>query len=294
MDRIFNIEIVDDINERFAPLFGNDDLVGGYQLYNPLKTITQIKADAKTKLESAELYTIDRLRHIDPQNVHDSNLNQNMVEIAKKLQFTPLTREDKEEIISLIQRAVSGVENSAKRVQVIDLVSQSFVSTAELVAIGKTESAIVAAVWNRAKHPKNDPKVVKENIITAFIASVENGQPLCLTGRVSRLLQALTFSDFEFRPEDLCDKQTYKNEIYSSVNRELQNKLAVWSNSSFELERQFAESYINPAIVIDPGVEKKFKDELYTSICEISDMYKDKMSAAELDKVKNETYMAIV
>jgi hypothetical protein len=203
----------------------------------------------------------------DNQNVHNATLSRHVIESIKKL----VTKEADNNIIKKSQLQVYNEirqylldckSSSTIALDVIDTIHKS-----NNIHIGSnlTEMEIIRLIWQRIDHPVNDK--VKNDLCDALRLQLNdckpNGVIMCLTGRVSRILQTLECVDAE-GVVDLKPMWVIKEQIAEYCGKysdKLFKRVPIKYQQAFEsLERtpeqtQLAEDYIK---CLRSNLERKF------------------------------------
>lgn len=151
----------------------------------------------------------------DPQNVHDSNVNNQLLEKYNRLCELNGTRTvTMDDIINEAKR----LKNNEKIIQVLDTISANHIPISKL---GDIEANIVCHVYQRAKTPD-----LKSAFFDALNDCHEKGNIVCSQGRVSRILSCLTkLDDDEILSGSLKTDDILKNEFMSKAHNILQTLL---------------------------------------------------------------------
>jgi hypothetical protein len=220
----------------------------------------------------------------DPQNVHDSQVINDMKEIYFNIRER--NKQDyrtNEEIMNDLKVNLENFPytNSKQKSNVKKIVDIMKNNKVELY-LGGSENELLTDVWKRitSQDNKSNRQSLKESLVDALDSSIESGKPVCTMGRCSRVLSSLTLLDNdEAISKSVKTKDLLRNEILSKSYVTLQKVL---DSSPAEITA----AYSNPEVLelatpeVKKGVddlENKIKSEIETTI---RNDYKD---------VKNET-----
>jgi hypothetical protein len=144
------------------------------------------------------LEKIDRpepLIHNDPQNVHDSGITRHLEKAINMLdKSNPHPRPWSE-----ISYEISHFLEDSGNDDALDVFN--YLVTAEMThgLTGKTELQILGLVWERIHAPVNrqDMEALKNSLLEQLADCQEDGQVLCGSGRITRIVQSLEELDAE-------------------------------------------------------------------------------------------------
>lgn len=191
----------------------------------------------------------------DPQNVHDSNLQAHIRE-----KYFKLAAESKPADISDLKQICQGRGSAGtltRATQVIDKIENE---PSYMDALKATDYDVLSLVWGRFKE--------KDIPATTLIQSLENckaeGHIICTVGRVSNIIDSLTFLDGEVEPvatlpmlrkDALADAYKLINElpeqqkkIYEGEDSEQREELCVELSKQIEtlIKQQYGDKVKNP------------------------------------------------
>jgi hypothetical protein len=266
-----------------------------FQPQQPVKkylSIDEIKNTTNNKVAAAELYKNNRITFTkDIQNVHDTGVSKNLKIIYDTISKENITHHNVLNDIAIYSKSYNP-NKSSKALEVATYMYNN--NSSMITSINASEHDVIVKAWNRATNDKQNSNIIKENIIDALNDCFEDDKMVCSSGRVSRVLQALTYVDKELTVDNLKNTETYKNEIFTRVHKMIIDTVNEVKASKDSNERLFGESYENPSIKVDQETEARMKNKLYDNISSIVDSYKNKISSnVDLDRIKNEAYMAI-
>ena len=138
----------------------------------------------------------------DGQNVHNGTITKHAVESIKRLvdheksnSIIPQTLSD---IHTEIQSYLTLSNHPSSRIA-IDVLNEIYNFNHNHVASGLREMEILRLIWQRIKNPINHDKLtdLKMSLLMQLVDCKPNGTLMCLTGRVTRMLQTLECIDNE-------------------------------------------------------------------------------------------------
>lgn len=134
---------------------------------------------------------VDNDPYTDSENVHDVLVNSQVKKISKEIEQTTTRNVNKLEIVSAIDKYLTGKENENAKKVLDTMISRN----AYIVTLDKHEIDIINDVWNRQSVSGNNPTELQRSFVLALKDSVENGNVTCATGCTTRLIDSLTFID---------------------------------------------------------------------------------------------------
>ena len=246
--------------------------------------------EPRNRLEQIDQRLTERYTS-DPQNVHDSRVNNDMRGILRKLRadnpdpnsLTALA--EAREFTEGAYRAnpLNTLVKSVHALEILTLISEGhYIHT-----YGEREDHIFALVWERARLPENAAVQTKmyEAIIDGLADSMEAGQPVCVNGRATRIIGALTSLDYDPQMSNLHTSEMYKNEIYNRIKILLEDEIIRAARSDDPDLKDLASSFVNPEIEVDPDVDRTFRMNIYKNIREIVGEYSKAFTPKELEKI---------
>lgn len=187
-------------------------------------------------------YYEERIIPVDPQNVHDSEINREM-----RNMLTRIVEKNSNDVITLGRANinnpnVSDIYNAilshkfpsaAHKNRAIDVFNEMSQHN-EVTALGSYEDEILLSVWQRVHSPENDGKrqALKDSFMDALADGFDINQQgqykkVCVNGRCSRLLSSLTILDEDKDiSKPLKTKEIMRNEVLSKSYKILQDSLA--------------------------------------------------------------------
>lgn len=166
----------------------------------------------------------------DPQNVHDTYVVNQVREISNKLDSAQID-------ISTIHQAIDKyLTDSQDRDDAKATLEQMITRNAKVPTLNnKTETEILAEVWERQKLPDNNPAELQRSFVNALKDSVESGSVTCSTGCANRVIDSLVLVDRDFN-EPLVTVEIIKNDIFRECGKLMSENL-----DAAELEQKIKE-----------------------------------------------------
>jgi len=151
----------------------------------------------------------------DAQNSHDSAVNRGIRDGLARIRADNNVAA---ELASIREYAAGG----SKYAPAMTTLAKMADNTEPVGTYGMREDAILAAVWARARHPRNSANA--ENIRDAVIDALADGAApglgggtVCANGRVARVFGALAGLDYDPAVGTLGDMGMWRNQIFNEV-----------------------------------------------------------------------------
>jgi hypothetical protein len=190
----------------------------------------------RKELTSKQKYYAPKPVPSDPQNVHDSGVNEGNKKIWQRLIEKNPGRVQSAEIISEIQKELhnnknfTNNEHKLKNInEIIALMNKGYSNS----TLGTTEDQILAQVWLRINSRENQKN--KDSLRQAFYESLSDcmeksydggWRSVCVSGRSNRILQTLTLLDEDpVLSEPVKTTEMLKNEVFGKTSNIIQNEL---------------------------------------------------------------------
>lgn len=286
----FILERIDDFKDRF---FENMDIDNNIQaallaLYNQQneqnKNVANIKYEIKSDDPEFKQKTILSRQHwqSDSQNVHDSSIYTEL-----NAQFRHIKKENEkidanyDEIVNFLKNKY---KNDKEKNYKLNLVLEILNNNYPVGYIsGVKEQEILLEVWKRTKHPSNvnNSFMMQNAIADAILDCVENGHPVCMAGRISKIWQALARLDFEENLGILKSKQVLRNEIYQKAAKIVDMYLGEKSSVPADIKKDYNEGKMTDSVI-------KMIDNIKKDIYNIKNDYTDLLSSDQLDVIIKE------
>lgn len=218
------------------------------------------------KMEKQDAYFEERDIRNDPQNVHESQVNNDMARIFHQIQ----ARNDTENILFDDERQsvqnLADIRNYMNDYQWSDdkqrnRAFQTLNKMAEgnwVSKLNARENEVLSEVWQRINSPENDEArtELRNSLMDSLVECVENGYngqdyQVCASGRVGRILGSLTLLDQDQNiAEPIKTAEILRNEVFAKSYQIIQDGL---KNIDAETARAYNGVLEAPA----PDVEAK-------------------------------------
>ena len=242
--------------------------------------------DARNKLQAIN-NAINNTNVItsDPQNVHDSQLNR---ELHKQYNFIKSNNSNVRNI------NINEIENYIKNKKLDHETRNAALKTLRklkknnqyITKLKENELNVLSEIWKRSEHPANEKMSdnIKSSIINNLADCVENGNVVCPTGRVSRIISSLALIDKDNNLGIIKTKDMYRKEIMDKCGHVINKTVEMHKNNNNDV----AKAYLDPSIPIDEDRYNIFTDMLKEKVAQVVDEYKGIISNNEIKKIKNE------
>lgn len=242
---------------------------------------------AATRSDAIADYIAASITHTnDPQNVHDTKVNDDLRETLRKLEPA-----DVETAIADARGWIrKNVKNPASALSVLDTISRGD----SISTYNTTESDIFSRVWHRCDDKRNagNSHAMKTAVAGALTESIENGTMVCMSGRVNRVLGSLVLLDHDPSVGSAMTHEAYRNEIFESVGKLIDDNINTAASSNDPEMSAVGNAYLT-GTTTDNIAETKFRDSVKQKIDQLVDGYKEKLSVETLDRLKEECYICI-
>lgn len=255
---------------------------------------------ANVFLDNSQVYTTA------PQNVHDSSVNNDLRETLTLIAVdnpnmgAAAAINEAREQIKLYKDATRRAKANATLQKIVN--NESCSTFANIPGVPAREADIFALVWSRCDHPQNETSrtLMREAICTALVDAIEQppvhrgGQlvyePVCINGRIARLIGSLTLLDFDPRVGAIMTYEAYRNQILEETKKIFNVTMEDFENGTEEQKQAavaFEEGKDEEAKILLETLDKKIEDNLA--------FYKSKMTALDLNNVRTEckAYLAV-
>ena len=223
----------------------------------------------------------------DSQNVHDSGVQRSMKSIIDRLREngryneyinTPeKTKKEIEDYIKNSGRYVKKQQEMAKTaLETVVRVSSSISNT------DTNEREIMNMVWNRINHPDNARNVgeLKHVFVSNLVDCIKNGNPVCASGRATRMISSLEILDADpnigllkpkwvIKDEMMQTAANIRNGIVAGLSPEESNAYnavepsplqeQIVDNIKLQIERQIENTYLKPKLLTKQEVDIELK-----------------------------------
>jgi hypothetical protein len=258
------------------------------------------------KMEKQDVYFEERDVRNDPQNVHESQVNNDLARIYNQIKDrntseSVLFRDEMNDAQTLVDirnymttRDWSNDQHRQRALQTLDKVTEgNWVSK-----LNARESDVLTEVWRRMNSSQNEDNRdnLRDSLMDSLSDCVEtgyNGQDyqVCASGRMGRVLGSLTLLDSDQRiAEPIKTAEILRNEIFAKSYQIIQDGL---KGTDAETARAYNGVLDAPA----PDVEVKlgeFESGLKNRIeTELRDEYEDKVDKNVLDNLINDAQAGV-
>jgi hypothetical protein len=176
-------------------------------VYNAKEKLTQKASSTEEKLAQKKTWTSDR------QNVHDSKINEEMVNQIQKIRSDNSLDIDNNHSFADFQTWARKNISDRKQLNVLDRFRENN-PVPGLNGLGERD--LVEILWKRVHDKKNKDRQddLKEAVLDSIKDCVENGNVVCLTGRTTKMWQSLAVLDADDKIGVMKSKQMLRNEFY--------------------------------------------------------------------------------
>jgi len=221
----------------------------------------------------------------DSQNVHDSSISNDLknqyIKVAKENNNIPnIATKDYESVKNWL---LIRFQDEADKLHNVNEVLKFIDNNYKVYDWNIKEQDIIVCVWQRCHDPgnKDNFSLLREALANAVLDCIEGCNVVCLTGRITKVWQALATIDKDAEIGILKSKQSIKNEIYERCAK-IVNDYIGDEGSVSDLLR---ESYIKGE---DTEQVKELKEHLKQEIDKLKEVYIDDIPEDQLDKILNE------
>lgn len=200
------------------------------------------KVNETQKQFAREVYYDTKEVRNDAQNVHETNVvneMKNKYDEIKELNENEKSllnlRENKDEFITDIKQKINNLnkqsnnEKYQKALQTLDIMNKhNYISS-----LNTTETDVLRNVWYRINSHENESN--KDNLVESFVTSLSDciesdwsgkDHPVCITGRVTRVLNSLTLMDNNEKiSQPVKTTEILRNEIFGKTYKIIQDEL---------------------------------------------------------------------
>jgi len=245
----------------------------------------------KTKIESINKFLDSSIVYTnDPQNVHDSNVNNDLKIILEKIKI-PVSDELMNKSIEEARAHV--VNNKSDKIINVNKVLDKIEEDLDIYTFNDSEKRIFTYVWNRSNDERNDKNTIRDAIINSLDDCIENNLLVCINGRCGRIINSLATIDYDSTISGAMTYESYKNQIYNEVKNIIDAKLIEYKNGN-SLMKTIASVYEGsdePDTTEYKLTLDKFKKDIKEEIDILLLSYKDKIPYNKLDKIKQNCYI---
>ncbi len=231
----------------------------------------------------------------DPQNVHDSSVNNDLRDTLMRLKTGASDDLDVSNCIDSARdyitanRAKLGYDKTERALQVLETIRKG-----DTISTYKdTEDHIFALTWDRCSDPRNrdNAALMREAVITALADSVENGNQVCINGRTGHVLNSLATLDYDPALGSAMTFEAYRNQIYQESKEIINSVVESAKLSTDGALRASAEAFEAGDSSLDTASDDRFKNDLRSRIDNNIDTYEKKLTPKDLSSIKEECHV---
>lgn len=260
-------------------------------------------ANTNNKEDFARTYLASTVKHSsDPQNVHDSSVNEDLKSTLRELRKTSSSVQASVVLTQIDSHISKNVESGSISIQTANKAREAL-KIAKLGAYisqyGETENNILKYVWDRTNLQANEGNSdnMKDCVIKALADCMnENGiGAVCAGGRASRYLESLVLQDFNPNIGVAQRQEEYKNQILGEVAKIIDNEAENAADDDPDEEiRKAGQSYKDPNIEVDEDAAEKLRERMKKKISAHIDTYKEHFKPHQLDDLKKDCLAAVL
>jgi hypothetical protein len=186
----------------------------------------------------------------DAQNIHNTSVAATVANSVKKLKQTTEIKIPSSHVLLEVRKLIKPYSYL-----VLDSMEMNFVIIERL---GMTEVDVLTLVYNRIMSGKFDEEsrnTLLSNLVQAFQDSIEDGRPVCIGGRIARLIDVLNVldDDVKIQPawsirEEMMTKCTRIREQFESTDDDQLKE---------EIRRQLYIDYVSTGILSEAQFDKE-------------------------------------
>jgi hypothetical protein len=182
----------------------------------------------------------------DSQNVHDSAIYNDLREqvlstIDSNKKIPNISNHDYKEAINWIRIKY---KNDPRRLDVEKVISMINNNYPVGIVPGVNERDVITAIWQRSFDPENAESAdnIRNSLCDAVADCVERGSVVCMTGRTSKMWQALARVDANDNLGVLKTKQAIRNEVFQRAAKIVDDFIGSGGSASAELKTAYNSS----------------------------------------------------
>ena len=211
----------------------------------------------------------------DAQNVHDTSINATIGDIIKRLRADQnnMILPSVDEIWEEIKK--NGEELSDKRLFKINDVGEVIVRIKmgeRIIIHNLTDEECLQRVWLRINDPKNNEtkKQLRQAVFDALFDCWEEGiigkHIVCVTGRVTKLLSALTLLDWDEKNWEFKRLEQIKNDIFVKTAKVITDEATIASKSDDPDIKNAGLSYLGSDTEASEAAEEQLASKIKGAI----------------------------
>lgn len=263
--------------------------------------INAAAARTENKSEFANTYLSTTVTHTsDPQNVHDSSVNEDLKNTLTELRSTS----SKNDVGTVLAQIESHINKSAADGEITNNTATKALEALRIARLGspitqygEKENIILKLVWDRTNISanKSNSSNMKNSVINALADCItDTGGSVCAGGRASRYLESLVLQDFNPKVGAAQRQEEYKNQILSEVAKIIDNEAELAADSKDEEMKKAGQSYKDPNIDVDETVAEELRNIMKNKISAHIDTYREHFKQHQLDELKKDCLAAVL
>lgn len=222
----------------------------------------------------------------DPQNVHDAAIFETLKDQYLKVRdenakIPNIQLHGYDEAVQWLKLKYS---EDQKKKAAIDVVVNTIKNNYPVGSIPNTnEKDLLTTLWQRTYDPENASRAadMREAIADAVVDCVEGGNVVCMSGRSSKIWQALAKLDKDESMGILKSKQAIRNEIFERAAKVVDDYVGPNGSASDILKKAYVESEESEQV-------NELTETIKKEIDKITDDYKNVIPAEQLNNVIEE------
>lgn len=248
---------------------------------------------AKNKTAAALNYLQEVQRPVeDLQNVHDSKLNADLLDALDKIRLT-VVRKSNADTNAEIRRAIAASGMSAEKKSAALRTLEVMAKNARIETFHGHENDILSTVWSRGNMKDNGD--VHGAVLLALADASESGAPVCINGRVSRVINSLHMIDKDFKHSAAMTTKAYRDQVFHETQKVYARIIAQPPKSPAHAQ-VFAE--YNGATVAEDTPEivaarEEIAAQMTSEILAGANKYADKFTPEEMEKLRAEVLVVV-
>jgi len=228
----------------------------------------------------------------DLQNVHDSKLNHDLLSALDKIRMT-VTRRSNAQTNEDIRMAIAQSDMSANKKDAALKTLNVMEKNARIETFHGHENDILSTVWARGYVPNNGD--VHGAVLLALADASESGTPVCINGRVSRVVNSLHMIDMDFKHSAAMTTKAYRDQVFHETQKIYARVIA--REPKTPAHKQIFAEYNGAAVADDTPEIVAARDEIAAEMtAEILagvNKYADKFTPEEMEKLRAEVLVVV-
>jgi hypothetical protein len=228
----------------------------------------------------------------DLQNVHDSKLNRDLLSALDKIRMT-VTRKSNAQTNEDIRAAIARSDLSGSKKEAALKTLREMEKNARIETFHGHENDILSTVWARGGIPNNGD--VQGAVLLALADASESGTPVCINGRVSRVVNSLHMIDMDFKHSAAMTTKAYRDQVFHETQKIYARAIAQEPKSPAHAQ-VFAE-YKGASVADDTpeivAAREEIAAEMTAEILAGVNKYADKFTPEEMEKLRAEVLVVV-